>query len=88
MLDKTTAKQTNVLISPPNFQVAKIKIVGTSPYVMNKMSSENRRKMMDKQEAGERSKKGEKRKPKDFDGNVSLDAPIPYGYGPRPGVVT
>lgn len=68
MLDKTTSKKapTQVVISPPNFQTAKIKIVGTAPYVMNKMSSENRRKMMEKQEAGERSKKGEKRKPKDF----------------------
>jgi hypothetical protein len=64
MLDKS--KPTNVVISPPNFQVAKVKIVGVTPYVMNKMSSENRRKMMEKQEAGERSKKGAKRQPKDF----------------------
>ena len=67
MLDKTQTKApTQVLISPPNFQFAKVKIVGTSPYVMNKMSSENRRKMMETQEAGERAKKGKKRTPKDF----------------------
>ena len=67
MLDNTAQKTTNVLISPPNFQLAKVRIIGTAPYVMNKMSSENRRAMMEKQESGERSKKGQKRKPKDFD---------------------
>lgn len=59
--------KTSVIISPPNFQIAKIKIRGTAPYVMNKMSSDNRRKMMEKQESGERSKKGQKREPKNFD---------------------
>ena len=68
MLDKTTTKTpTQIIISPPNFQIAKVRCVGDSPFVANKMSSENRKKMMDKQESGERSKKGEKRKPKDFD---------------------
>lgn len=71
MLDKTKTTETkssaHVLISAPNFQTAKIKIVGTAPYVMNKMSSENRRKMIEKQEAGHQSKKGQKRAPKDFD---------------------
>lgn len=69
MLDKVKAKTEaeQVIISPPNFQTAKIQIVGTAPYVMNKMSSENRQKMMAKQEAGERSKKGQKREPKNFD---------------------
>lgn len=60
-------KPTEIVISPPNFQTAKVKIVGTAPYVMNKMSSDNRRKMMEKQESGERAKKGAKREPKDFD---------------------
>jgi hypothetical protein len=70
MLDKTAPKTTpatQVVISPPNFQSAKIRIVGTAPYVMNKMSSANRLAMMAKQESGEQSKKGQKRKPKDFD---------------------
>lgn len=56
-----------LIISPPNFQSAKLKIVGTAPYVMNKMSSANRQAMMAKQMSGERSKKGQKREPKDFD---------------------
>lgn len=63
MLDKT---KTTVVVSPPNFQTAKFRLMGTASYVMNKMSSENRRKMMEKQESGERSRKGQARKPKDF----------------------
>lgn len=59
--------KTSVIISPPNFQIAKVKIRGVTPYVMNKMSSDNRKKMMEKQESGERSKKGQKREPKNFD---------------------
>lgn len=69
MLTKTpvSEKTERIIITAPNFQDATVKIIGVSPYVMNKMSSENRRKMMEKQESGERSRKGEKRKPKDFD---------------------
>jgi hypothetical protein len=66
MLEKTK-EPTLLVISPPNFQSAKVKIIGTAPLVMNKMSSENRRKMMDAQMAGSRTKKGVKRDPKDFD---------------------
>src|ERR1700731_4119252 len=68
MLTKT--KSSNdvelAIISKPNFQSAKITIIGTAPYVMNKMSSANRAAMMAKQESGERAKKGQKRQPKDF----------------------
>jgi hypothetical protein len=56
-----------VAISAPNFQSAKVIIDGTAPLVMNKMSSANRLAMMATQEAGSQSKKGTKRKPKDFD---------------------
>lgn len=68
MLDKTKAKVSeHVSISPPNFQSAKVRIVGTAPYVMNKFSGENRRKMMEKQELGDQARKNKKRAPKDFD---------------------
>lgn len=68
MLDKTLEKpNAHVAISAPNLQTAKIKIKGRTPYVMNKFSSENRRKMMAKQELGHQAKKGAKRDPKDFD---------------------
>lgn len=74
MLSKTPKKTTTTdpkaetaTISPLNFQSAKIRIEGVSPLVMNKFSSANRASMMAKQEQGSRSKKGVKRKPKDFD---------------------
>ena len=63
-LDKTVEK---IVITPPNFQTAKVKIIGITPLVMNKMSSANRLGMMQKQMAGSQSRKGQKRPPKDFD---------------------
>jgi len=63
----TPTPDQHITISPPNFQYATVTIVGTAPYVMNKMSSENRREMMENQMAGSTAKKGKKRKPKDFD---------------------
>lgn len=56
----------NVVIKPPNIQRATVRITGKSPYVMNKMSSEARLKMIENMEGGEKSKKGSKREPKDF----------------------
>jgi hypothetical protein len=69
MLDTvTTPKQVvGIGITAPNFQYAKVKLIGRAPLVMNKMSSDNRRKIMDKQMEGSRSRKGQKRDPKDFD---------------------
>lgn len=65
---RTKEIKTNVSISPPNFQIAKIKIKGTAPFVMNKMSSDNRKAMIDKQEAGSgAARKGRKLPPRDFD---------------------
>ncbi len=66
MLTKTPPTE-HVAISTPNFQSAKIRMVGLTPYVQNKMSSANRAAMMAKQELGERAKKGQKRDPKNFD---------------------
>jgi hypothetical protein len=68
MLDKTKPNETTLLtISAPNFQSAKVRIVGVTPLVMNKMSSANRQKMMDAMMAGSQTRKGKKREPKDFD---------------------
>jgi hypothetical protein len=66
MMPGAPARQ-SVTIAPPNFKEATFRIIGTAPYCMNKMSSENRKKMMDKQMEGSRSKKGTLRTPKDFD---------------------
>jgi len=81
MLDKTGVTQ--IAISAPNFQTAKIRFVGNAPYVMNKFSSLNRKKMMDKQEAGHTAKKGAKREPKNFDAiyRSSMHVSVEGWYG-------
>ena len=66
MLTKTSERELAV-IGAPNIKSSKVKIVGLSPYVMNKMSSANRLAMMQKQEAGSRANKGAKREAKNFD---------------------
>jgi hypothetical protein len=53
-------------ISPPNFQVAQVRIVGTAPLVQNKFSAKARAQMRATQEAGPQAKKGTKKEPKDF----------------------
>lgn len=65
MLDKSNAE--TVVIPPPNFKETVVEIVGSAPYCMNKMSSANRQKIIEKQQKGDQSKKGQKRLPKDFD---------------------
>jgi hypothetical protein len=71
MLQKTPkpsgSKVTKVTITPPNFLEAIIEIEGTSPYVMNSMSSATRAAIVAKQEEGSQSRKGRLRPPKDFD---------------------
>jgi hypothetical protein len=63
---KKTQKQIGVTIPPPNMQCVQFNIVGTSPYVGNKFSSEALAEMRATQEAGSTAKKGKKRDPKDF----------------------
>lgn len=66
-LDGLGRKHEHAVITPPNFQTAKVLMRGTAPLCMNKMSSANRQKMMTKQEEGSRANKRIKRSPKDFD---------------------
>lgn len=56
-----------VTIQPPKFQEAKVRIVGTSPLMMNKMSARAKQLMRSTMEEGHKSRKGKKRDPKDFD---------------------
>jgi hypothetical protein len=70
MLDKTIKAPTEakVVITPPKMATAKIKIVGTAPYLQNRFSSANRDKMLEAQKAGSASKRTRKAKaPKDFE---------------------
>jgi hypothetical protein len=61
-----TDKIQTLLITRPNFQYAKVTLTGKTPLVMNRMSSGNRTAIIRKQEEGSRSRKGQKRDPKDF----------------------
>jgi hypothetical protein len=70
LLASTTApslKEQTAIISPPNFQRAKILLVGKTPLVMNKMSGRVKNNMIKDMEAGSRKNKGTKREPKNFD---------------------
>lgn len=60
-------KPEQIVIKPPDFQVAAVRVVGTAPLVQNKFSSKARQQMRATQEAGPQAKKGTKREPKDFD---------------------
>jgi hypothetical protein len=62
-----SGKKVTLAIAPPNFQSAKVKLIGKTPLVMNRMSSMSRQNMIAKQESGSRANKGAKRDPKDFD---------------------
>lgn len=56
----------SVVIAAPNFQIAKITIRGTAPYVQHAFGQKALATMMETQMAGSTSKKGRLRKPKDF----------------------
>lgn len=62
-----TGNEQHLVISPPNFGVGAFEIEGTTPLVQNKFSAKAREEMMAKQAAGSKSKKGSKRKAKNFD---------------------
>lgn len=66
MKNPTTNEKRSVVIEPPKFEMADIKIFGTAPYVQNKFSQKARDQMKAKHEAGSRSKKGAAREGKDF----------------------
>jgi len=61
-----TPKVERIFISPPNFQTAKVTIVGTAPYVQNKFTRRALEAMRKAQEEGSRAKNRRMRTPKDF----------------------
>lgn len=61
------AKNETLTITPANFEVMPLTIVGVAPYVQNKFSAKAREKMKAQQEAGSTARKGGKREAKDFD---------------------
>jgi len=65
--DKSTAAE-KVVITPPNFKTAVVRIRGTAPYVQNKMSQRAREAMEEAQKQGSQARrKTRKKDPKDFD---------------------
>lgn len=67
MTTKTEPGTKHLTIKAPNLETASFTIIGTSPYVQNKMSERAKEAMHEKQEAGSVAKKGQKRDPKDFE---------------------
>jgi hypothetical protein len=62
-----TDGKTKIQITPPNIKQTVVKVVGTTPFMSNAMSSEARRKMKAGQEEGTRARKMKRsRDPKDF----------------------
>ena len=63
---KTKAKAQELVIKPPNLQVAEFGIVGVAPLVLNKFNQKAQEMIRANQEAGEKGKKNRKREVKDF----------------------
>lgn len=63
----TDTPRTVVQITAPKFAVAQFPIEGTSPYVQHKFSEKARKKIQKTQEAGQQSRKGVKREPRNFE---------------------
>lgn len=62
-----TVEPRAVVIAPPKFETAIVRIVGAAPYVQHKFSQKSRTKMEETQRMGSRAKKGQKREPRDFE---------------------
>lgn len=63
---KPGEKTRAVIIQPPKFEVATVRIRGTSPYVQHAFSEKAINTMIETQQLGQQAKKGRKRDPKDF----------------------
>ena len=78
-----------IVVTPPNFMQAKVRLIGTAPYVSNAMSGRSIDEMKAKQAAGSVAKKGKKRAPRDFDegylGSLHRASEGWYGF-PAPGL--
>ncbi len=55
-----------VTIKAPNFETAEFTIIGNTPYVQNAFPQKAKNQMKEKQESGEKAKKGKAREAKDF----------------------
>ena len=62
----SSGKPSDVMITPPNFQEATIRIRGTAPLVMHAFSAKQQQVMEETQKRGSQAKKERKKAPKDF----------------------
>lgn len=60
-------KARQLMITAPNFEHLKVKLIGTSPYMQARFSAKAKQAMMSKMAAGSVAKKGAKRDGRDFD---------------------
>jgi hypothetical protein len=60
-------KQTQIIISPPDFQVAEFNLVGTAPYMQARFSKKSQDKMEATQKAGSQARGKKVREAKDFE---------------------
>ena len=63
----TKTKTEAVTITPPNFQVVKLTLEGTAPFVQARFSAKAMQAMKAKHLAGSKSTKGKKREPRNFE---------------------
>lgn len=56
-----------VIIAPPKFETATVRLTGTAPYVQHKFSAKARNQIIATQMAGSQARKGKTREAKDFD---------------------
>lgn len=63
---ESTKQERQVIIAPPRFEMAAVKLIGTAPYVQHKFSAKAKAQIIATQEAGSQARKGKQREAKDF----------------------
>jgi len=63
----TKGGQRQVVIAPPKFETATVRLIGTAPYVQHRFSQKAKNQIMATQQAGSQARKGKTREAKDFD---------------------
>lgn len=63
----TKGTQRQVVIAPPKFETATVRLIGTAPYVQHRFSQKAKNQIMATQQAGSQARKGKTREAKDFD---------------------
>lgn len=72
-------KAVRIDITPPNFEMVTLRLVGTSPLMTHKFSEKMRRQIQDKQTASETTSR--KREPKDYEAEYNAARYIARGSG-------